>query len=586
MVQRAISNIRNALVAQQTEIMSVAAMLMGISIITKVFGLIYNAIAAGYLGLKPYSLFTFASNIPELITQIVLLGSISASVLPILSTILQKKGKERFLRVFNTLVNISLISYLFVTIFIIIFAPFIVNGLIAIIKPQTPLSASDISEITNMLRLLTVPQVILGISVYLTTVLNLFERFLAPQLAPLFYNVGRITAVFLLIPILGKSPWVLVWGTLIGSVCHLFIQLIVVGHIGVFYKPIIDIRDRFVRKVGVTALPRILSLSVDQIANTIDEFIAFGLIGNSLAIYNLGVTLISVPLSVIGSSFATASFPTLAKAFVNNDRIVASQIFIKIINQILFFSIISSILLLVLRVPYARLAVGIFGKEIKFQETYTIAWVVLFFAPGIAFESLRGLLYRTFFAAHDTIRPLFSSVIVLIAGGITGLLFTNYLSHFNQLSLSSIYFDFSFFFTRAKGIDGVGGLALSSTLVFTIEAILLIYWLNRKYLQATAAEYFLPITKKLLAGTITLICTYLIYKIWASLEMTEHTVYLIILTFTTSASALMIYLGFCGLFRVDEVKVYLKFLSKHPNKGSLMSLLKRYKAFNPIPEKI
>ncbi|MFW5702530.1 MAG: murein biosynthesis integral membrane protein MurJ [Candidatus Dojkabacteria bacterium] len=585
MVWRAISNIKNILVRQQTEIVSIAFMLAIIGLATKFFGLLFNSLAAGYLGTEAYNQFIFAANIPELITQIILFGTISASVLPILSSVLEEKGQARLARVFSTLINMSLVVFVIISVLIAIGAGWLMPWLIEnVIRPETPITKEQMDELVMMLRVMMIPQVILAISIYLSTVLNLFERFLVPQLAPLFYNLGRIAAIYLFIPILGASPWVLVWGTVIGSVVHLLIQIPLVRYVGLAYKPVIDTGDYYIHRIGTVAVPRIGSMSAEQIGIAVDRFIAFGLVGSSLAFYNLAVLIISVPLSLIGSSFATASFPVLAKAFAKNDRILASQIFTRILNQVLFFSIPAAILILVLRVPISRLSFGIFGDEIGFFETYSIAWVLLFFAPGIVFESLRSLLYRAFYAAHDTLRPLAISFVLLVGGITSGILLTNYFSHFDQFNIFALEFNLEYFFERESGVAAVAGLALSSSIMFTIEALLLIAWLNRRYLHLHWRELVMPILRKLFAGFAMFIFAYFTYKIWAGLETSERTLPLILLSATTSISSLMIYIGASGILRVQEVQVYLDFLGKHPNINSTKKLIKRFLTFDPIPE--
>ncbi len=579
MVKRAISNITNVMVRKQTEIVSVASMLIVIGLATKVLGLIFNALAAGYLGTTAYNSFIFASALPELASQVILFGAISASVLPVLTGVLDKHGSQRFSKVFSSLINISLVLFTLAAVLIGLFAHDLLPWFIeTVIQPKEEIK--NIAELGDMLRVLMIPQVILGISVYLSTALNIYERFLVPQLAPLFYNLGRILAIFILIPFMGNSPWVLVIGTIIGSLIHLAVQVPVVLHLGVRYQLVADFKDKYIRKIGMVAAPRIAAISGDQIRITIDKFIAFGLVNNSLALYNLAILIISVPLSVFGVSFATASFPSLAKAFNNNDRILASQIFYKVVNQIIFFSVPAAVLLLVLRVPISRMAFGVFGEEIGFLETYTIAWVILFFAPGIVFESLRTVIYRAFYAAHDTIRPLVISIGVLIFGTILGVLFTNYLSNFDTFALQSLTFDLSYFFSKESGGAAVGGLALRSSVIFTVESLVLIYWLNRTYLHARWGEVMGPILRKITAGGVMLLFCYVVYKIWAGLDDTEKTAYLIILTATTTAASLMIYLGVSWALRVPEVKGFIEFLIKYPN----LKAFRRFRNFDPIPE--
>jgi putative peptidoglycan lipid II flippase len=581
MVKRAISNIGRVLTQQQTEIMSVATMLIVIGMINKVFGLLFNSVAAGFLGTSAYNSFLFASNIPELMAQIILFGAITATILPILSKILEEEGKQRFIRVFSSLINISIIIFLVFAVVIALTAGTILPWFIEnVIRAKNEISPEQMSELVTMLRVMMIPQIILAISIYLTTALNIYERFLIPQLAPVFYNLGRILSIYILIPFIGQTPWVLVWGSLVGSVLHLLIQVPVVRHLGLGYVPVFDFFDKQIRDIGTIALPRIMSISVEQIGVFIDKLIAFGLAGDALAFYTLGVLIISVPLSIFGSSYSTASFPSLARAFNRGERIIASQIFTKIMNQILFLSIPSAIILIILRVPIVRLAFGIFGDQVDFLTTLSISWVILFFAPGIIFESLRTLLYRTFYATHDTVRPLIMSIFVLVFGAITGILFTNFFSHFNTFDWRNLYFSAEFFLTREEGISAVAGLALSSTLVFTIEAIILIIWLNFKYLKLNFLELFGPISRKLIAGGIMAVSTYATYKIWASLNESQYTIGLIVLTISTMLVSILIYLGSSWALRVSEVNVYLDFIINSPK----LRIFRRFANFDPIPE--
>jgi len=583
MVRKTLTSITNVLTKKQTEIMSIATMLMVVGLITKFFGFLFSAVSVGYLGTGPYQSYSLAANLPELITQVLLIGSLSASILPVLSQVLTEKGQQHFMRVFSTLVNVSLIVFSVAAALIAIFAPHVLPWFIeVIIKPETPPSAAEIADIANMMRLLLIPQVILGISIYFSTALNLYDRFLVPQLAPLFYNFGRILSIYIFIPVLGQSPWVLVWGNLLGAIIHLLIQLPLVWHLGIKILPVIQIRDFYIKKLAVLTVPRLLAISVEEIGRSIDRFIAFGLVGQSLALYNLSILIISIPLSLFGTSFATASFPTLSKAFNQHNRVLAGQVFIKILNQILFFSIPVSALLFILRLPISRLAYGIFGNQIGFLETYTIAWTILFFAPGLIFESTRSFLYRTFYATHDTVRPLVISLVVLALGAVSGVLFTNYLSHFNTFAINGLTFDLSFFGSRENGVSAVAGLALSSSLVFTLEALILILWINSKYLHLKLRDYVIPIGKKLIAAAAMIFVCWGIYRIWGDLSINERTLYLIILSATTSIAAIMIYFAACWFLKVEEVNVYMKFFLKYPNK----QMIKKFVRFNPGAEAI
>jgi hypothetical protein len=54
-------------------------------------------------------------------------------------------------------------------------------------------------------EILLIPQIILGLSAFFSTWLNIYHRFIIPQLAPLFYNIGKLIGVAILVPLMGGS---------------------------------------------------------------------------------------------------------------------------------------------------------------------------------------------------------------------------------------------------------------------------------------------------------------------------------------------------------------------------------------------
>lgn len=558
-----ISRVRNILTREENGIYNAVFILMVLMLGTKFTGLVFNSMSAGFLGAGPYNEFLFASNIPEIISASILLGAISASIIPALVQSREEAGHGSFLRVFNTLVNISFIVFALlagvVAIFADAFLPWAIDNLI---HPVTPPTAEELDRIVTMLRVLMIPQVILGISTYISSSLNVMQRFVVPQLAPLFYNFGRILSILVFIPILGRSPWVLVWGTLLGSIFHLLIQIPLARNLGIKYMPILDFKDKYFKSLLKLGLPRILGLSAEQIAIGVDRIIAYGLVGYSLTAYELGVRLIVIPISLFGMTFATASFPLLSKAYVHGDTSTFQKIFIKVLNQIVFLSLPVTVLLLVLRLPITRLFYGIFGNHFTWDYTRLVAWVVMFFAVGLTFEALRSLLYRTYYAVHNSLIPLLSAIFVVVGGVITGILFTNYFSHFHELSVFDLEFNPEYFLTKSDGIAGVGGLALSGSLIYIVETLFLLLYLNHKYLKIKIKDFVLPLFKKFFISGMTLFLAYFLYTFYNDILDTSRTSQIFFLTTTTVVASMAFYFLLSYELKVEEVEIVDKMASK------------------------
>jgi len=221
------------------------------------------------------------------------------------------------------------------------------------------LTPTEIDTVVDMMRILLIPQIILGASAFISSGLNIYQRFIVPQLAPLFYNVGRILGVVIIVPLMDYSIWGLVWGTLLGSLLHLAIQVPLWRRLDISFKPFyIDRKDKNFLQALRLGFPRILGLSVEEVARIADSLISFGLTAGSLTAYQYAVRLTAIPLNLFGTSYAIASFPSLSKLWANGAKEEFELLVKKIINQVLFLAIPVSGIFLVLRVPIVRLVYG------------------------------------------------------------------------------------------------------------------------------------------------------------------------------------------------------------------------------------
>lgn len=565
MVRRTLTSIKNLLVKEQNEIISAAAMLMVLAFVTKITGMVFLTLFSRAFGTSDESdIFYLASILPETITNIILMGAISGSIIPIFIKIKEEKGEKLYLRSFSSTFNISMVCFALMSLIAAIFAKQLVPLAINMTESEKVLSPDQVDQVVLMMRVLLIPQILLAVSAFVSTTLNIYHRFIIPQLAPLFFNIGRIFGVLVLVPIMGNSVWGLVWGICIGSILHLAIQIPLLRHLNINIKVgFVDLKDRYFKQVLGLGIPRVLSLGAEQIAVIADSLIAFGLTTvtyNPLSAYQLAIRLISFPLNLLGTSFAVAAFPSLSKLHAQGAVREFSLLTNRVINQILFLSIPVSVLFLVLRVPIVRLVYGILDGRFDWNDTLQVSWVVMFFSLGLMFEILRSAMFRVYYAVHNSIIPLLSSIFVVIFGIITGVMFTNYFSHFDTFSLRQITFNLGYFFEKSNGRAGVGGLALSSSLVFTLEFFFLLVMLKRLKVIDQLTPVFKEMGKKLLAGLIMLVVSYAMAKLWEEVLNTAKVLPLLMLTGTTMAFSLMLYIWTSFVFKISEVELFVGFI--------------------------
>ena len=567
-IKELFGTIKRFFTAEQNEIISAAGVLIAISLVTKVLGMFFLTLVAKEFGTSiETDLFYLASILPETITNIILLGVISSSVIPIFIHIREKDGKEQFYKSFSSTINSSMMLFALLAVVAAIFSRQLIPLAIGIAGKDQLLSDGQLNQVVWMMRILLIPQVVLGLSAFLSTWLNIYQRFLVPQLAPLFFNIGKIFGVMIIVPLMGGSIWGLVWGSLLGSVLHLLIQLPLLKHLNFSFKLFfVELKDKNFLRVLKLGIPRVFSLSIEQVAIVVDSIIALGLRTGSLTAYQLAIRLVSLPLGLFGTNYAIASYPSFARLHAKEDKKGFSDLFYSIIHQILFLTLPLAVIFIVMRVPIVRLVYGIFGGNFTWDDTLLVAWVVLFFSLGLIFEGLRTVIFRVYFAVHNSWIPLFSSIFIVVVGITTGILFSNYFSHFDAISMQNLVFDWSYFTTKGDGIAGAAGLALSSSFTFSLEFLLLTFILFKKKIVTNFKPFFIGFIKKMLAALIMGIACYYMVKLWEEVLNTTRTFQLIFLSGSTIVSSLMIYIWSCYFLGIEEVEYFINLASRSINK--------------------
>lgn len=573
LLKNRIKNITWILSKEQTVILETAFLTMIPILLTKITGQFFSLLAASYFGTgnQGWNQFLLATSIPDMLTNVLLGGAIGSVIIPGLIAIKKKQGKEVFLKAYNSVITSAIFLFSIISILLALLADIIFPLFLKTLLPgQTELDQSEISQIVSMMRVLLIPQIILGVSVLVSSGLNIYNRFLVPQLAPLFFNIGRILGLVILVPLMDYSPWAIVIGVLVGSVLHLGIQLPVFRMIGFNYRLSFSY-TKDLRNMLFVSLPRTLALMSENIALTFNDFLAFQIGGLASLNYANSISLI-VP-SLFGATFAYASFTTLTELFEDQDWDKVKYIITKTLNEMFFLALPFVITILILRVAIVRLAFGILpNTRLDLEGTYQIAWVLLWFAVGHIFICGKWFMYRVFYAARQTLVPLIVSIISLILTVVLGVLFTNLFSHNSEFSITSTNLSLENFFTRGNSIAAVGGIALGMSIAYSIEFLILFVIFNSTKVRLNLRSLAISLGKKLIAGISMFIVMYVIYKTWniltyalpvsASLAYRgSTTINLLMLTLITVFTSFMVYYLVCLFFRVEELKILKRYLN-------------------------
>lgn len=454
----------------QTKNINLATLILGIaSFFSAALGLFRDRLLAKQFGIsQELDIYYAAFKIPDFVSYVLIMGAISAAVIPIFSKHLSFSQKHAWIFLSNT-INLFLIFLVIILFFLIIFTP----QLITLIAPGF---SNEQRQLTIALtRIMFLSPILLGISNIISSVLQVFKRFLVTSLAPIMYNIGIIIGILFFVPKIGIFG--LGWGVVLGGLLHILIQIPILIKIGFRPVKILNIKDPNFLELLKLTIPRSIGLAASQINLIIITAIASTLGKGSIAVLNLAENLSRPLLILIGVSYATAAFPALSMAFSQKNKEEFDRTFSFVYNKILFLLLISSFLLFVFRDLVVKFILMI-GKFSITDVDLTAACLGMF-CLGIFAQGLNNLLVRTFHALRDTKTPTVRSIFGIIINICFCFLFIKLLSFNNFFQQFLINFFHLQNITKIEIIALPLSISLSAIIQFLFLLFFYYKWKNK-----------------------------------------------------------------------------------------------------------
>jgi putative peptidoglycan lipid II flippase len=300
------------------------------------------------------------------------------------------------------------------------------------------------ADIVRMARLLFPTVVLLAITGVVISILNSFDHFTLPAVAPIAWNLVILLAIVFGAGHLGIDA--LAWGVLLGTGLQLLMQLPALAGRGGRLGISLAWRNPHVRKVGALMLPVSLSLGLINLNGVVDIQFASFLGEGGVAAMNFAFRLYQLPESLFAIAVGTVLFPTLSKLAARNDKDSFRSTISLGLRAIFFILIPASAFVLVMAEPLVRLVYehGQFSPD----STLVVASALFFFAFGSVFSGASALLTRGFFSLS---RPWIPTIVAVFNLGINALL--------NWLFIKPF---------------GLGGISLSTSVVSAITFVVLL----------------------------------------------------------------------------------------------------------------
>lgn len=386
------------LITASTSTVASAAVLVGFfSVLSRLIGLVRDRMLVYAVGVgDTLDAYYAAFRVPDTLFQLLIMGTLSASFIPIFLRYWDKHS-ERAWKYTNAMLTFVGGAFVVVSIVCAFAAPWIAEFV------GWGFSAEKQILTSGMLRVILISQCFFAISMVFGSVLQATRRFFLYSLAPIVYNVGIIIGAVFLVPVLG--PWGIAWGTVLGAVMHAGLQAIGVYALGYSPRPVFSL-DTDVRGTFLHMGPRTLSLAVAQLNFLFMTTLASTLQPGSVTMLQFAYNLNYFPIGVIAVSYAIAAFPALCDAVQARGEATRSfrEIFSSTVRQLLFFMIPATVLFLLLRAQIVRLVLG--AHNFSWDATILTANALAVFALSFCAQGLIYVLVRGFFAMEKTAVPV------------------------------------------------------------------------------------------------------------------------------------------------------------------------------------
>ena len=357
--------------------------------LSRLIGLVRESVAAALFGQgAAASAFTFASQIPNLLSNLFAQAALSAAFVPVFTDLLEHDRKRDAARLASSLLWILVLFLGVLTLLGIVLA--------GVILPLFSGPNFD-GHLAGLLTQIMFPVILaLGVSGLLVGVLQSYDRFSLAAFVPIVWN-----GVIILITVVlrnqfrhGVEAYAVAW--LVATVVQLGMVVYAIWRIDFHFSFHVDFHDPLVREVFVLMLPVTVGLGIANLDALINS--VFGALvnaGGPRAIQN-AFLIYMLPQGIFSVAITTVLFPTLSRQAARRDARAMRHSLAGGMRQINLLLIPAAAGILMLAVPIVQL---LFQRaRYSHADTLECALALRWFAVSLPFSGTNLLLTRTFFA--------------------------------------------------------------------------------------------------------------------------------------------------------------------------------------------
>lgn len=417
--------------------------------LSRVLGLVREQVFAHLFGASlAADAFFAAYRIPNLLRDLFAEGALSSAFVPVFKRELKEGGKDAAFELAQVCFSVLTI----ILGVIIIAGMFLSPYLVKMMAPGFGDVAGK-SELTAQLTTVMFPFLLLiALAALVMSILNSFDRFGVPALAPAIFNIGVISAAYFICPYLERPIFGMAVGVLLGGFGQLAIQWPSLRRIGFRFRFLPRFRHDGLARIGKLITPMIGGLAAGRINIFVNTLLASFMAAGSVAYLTYAYRVMHLPLGIIAVALGTVALPKASALAADDDTEGLASMFYRAIHLCFF-----------LVLPVASFfvvcgdeVIGLLFEHGRFNQGDTVNTyqALIWFSVGlIGFAGVR-VTAPIYYALKDAVRPMKYSIIAVVVNLAANFIFIPFLG-FAGLALAT----------------GLGGLVNFALLLYSLPRL-------------------------------------------------------------------------------------------------------------------
>lgn len=491
------------------------------TLMAKVLGMGRDMLIAAYFSTSYVGdAYMTATKLPTMLFDLVIGGVITASFIPVFTTVDQRDGKKKAFEFANKFIGLVLSVTFLIAIIGIMFSDVLIGLLAPEFNSETASLASELSKIMFPMIIFT------GLAFSFVGILQSHGEFNIPAMMSLVSNL----AVIAYFPLFGKKFGVhgLSVAMLIAWSLQVIIQIPALRKTGYKFKPSLKLFDSDIKATLLLAGPLLISTWVQPLYSIVNTRIASGISGG-VTMLEYANRLYTVMVGVFSFVVTNLVFPKLSRSNSQNDKEEASKLLVTSIKAIaiVILPIMAGFILL------SRPIVGVIYEHGAFNaaDASKTAMALACYSVGMIGFSINEILSKAFFSEKNSKTPMINAIISMV---------------FNIILAYSL---------SAK--LGINGLALATAGGSTTNAILNFICMRRKHGKIFAKSDVISIIKTVISTVIMAACVMISYNFIQN-AVSPNLIGWLIACVVCALIGVIVYGVSCLVLGVDEVKMVVK----------------------------